>query len=239
MYTVPRVSWIRNWNAFLQQGIDQRHRHVRLLRDHDAWNTWNRLTRYLLLLAIKKQPAMVFDCFRILRHHINDTHCYPSQQNVFVIASLCHKKNPPFEKKRRKIKKYRKRYGLHAMIMKNKVVKPINLVSIPQAVWIACNSKRKALCRLLTSFNTASGMDCMQCRNTIQKGEFLCFNTASGMDCMQWKFLNLLASRTRVSIPQAVWIACNRSSRPHGRGGTLVSIPQAIWIACNKQKNDS
>ena len=35
------------------------------------------------------------------------------------------------------------------------------------------------------------------------------FNTASGMDCMQFEIPFLLIQYARVSIPQAVWIACN------------------------------
>ena len=35
------------------------------------------------------------------------------------------------------------------------------------------------------------------------------FNTASGMDCMQFQFVNHLTRCLEVSIPQAVWIACN------------------------------
>ena len=61
-------------------------------------------------------------------------------------------------------------------------------VSIPQAVWIACNGKPLLGFPQPTSFNTASGMDCMQSlqRNINHGGEL-------------------------VSIPQAVWIACNLS----------------------------
>ena len=41
--------------------------------------------------------------------------------------------------------------------------------------------------------------------------EWSCFNTASGMDCMQYHlFDNEPTTRGKgVSIPQAVWIACN------------------------------
>ena len=60
-------------------------------------------------------------------------------------------------------------------------------VSIPQAVWIACNKKN--VCQWMgsySSFNTASGMDCMQClRFSLLNIRFSGFNTASGMDCMQ------------------------------------------------------
>ena len=57
---------------------------------------------------------------------------------------------------------YRKRYGLHAITELFTIVITF-FVSIPQAVWIACNStlstssRRQGIC-----FNTASGMDCMQ-----------------------------------------------------------------------------
>ena len=134
------------------------------------------------------------------------------------------------------------------------------VVSIPQAVWIACNCIRKMIAILSrSSFNTASGMDCMQCEGCIKlrRGSWIvsipqavliacnsftctmglrvpwfqyrkryglhaiykrstiqdrreCFNTASGMDCMQF-LASILPQpkRKRVSIPQAVWIACN------------------------------
>ena len=59
-------------------------------------------------------------------------------------------------------------------------------------------------------FNTASGMDCMQCAQLnaklmSSKG----FNTASGMDCMQFLPDTVVYLGGIVSIPQAVWIACN------------------------------
>ena len=84
-----------------------------------------------------------------------------------------------------------------------------------------------------TSFNTASGMDCMQslnskgfshglkvsipqavwiaCNYLIEDRDVLCFcfNTASGMDCMQLFYIALAQAVIGVSIPQAVWIACN------------------------------
>ena len=60
-------------------------------------------------------------------------------------------------------------------------------VSIPQAVWIACNVAELLMCSDgSTSFNTASGMDCMQfVWMGSDKSFFVSFNTASGMDCMQ------------------------------------------------------
>ena len=63
---------------------------------------------------------------------------------------------------------YRKRYGLHAMS--------------------TSQSKNASV----QSFNTASGMDCMQCTiSVIIHISIVRFNTASGMDCMQFfgKFL--------------------------------------------------
>ena len=39
------------------------------------------------------------------------------------------------------------------------------------------------------------------------------FNTASGMDCMQLLWANLHGGSSAVSIPQAVWIACNLISK--------------------------
>ena len=132
-------------------------------------------------------------------------------------------------------------------------------VSIPQAVWIACNIKGCTLLLLrCRCFNTASGMDCMQYLD--RQAMFLiehCFNTASGMDCMQFEAGGLFPVKTWVSIPQAVWIACNcrdhlrieecaarfntasgmdcMQSRVRRRDGDshAVSIPQAVWIACN------
>ena len=87
-------------------------------------------------------------------------------------------------------------------------------VSIPQAVWIACNYELKEVQRDLKSFNTASGMDCMQFRpgcteEEVKEG----FNTASGMDCMQLTNHNEKGDTLIVSIPQAVWIACNKARR--------------------------
>ena len=61
-------------------------------------------------------------------------------------------------------------------------------VSIPQAVWIACNQVFSEIREESYCFNTASGMDCMQF--AWQRSAFrrvVGFNTASGMDCMQCK----------------------------------------------------
>ena len=57
---------------------------------------------------------------------------------------------------------YRKRYGLHAMRKRSKSGQRKG-VSIPQAVWIACNMKKFNFAEIeVRGFNTASGMDCMQ-----------------------------------------------------------------------------
>ena len=62
---------------------------------------------------------------------------------------------------------YRKRYGLHAIL-----------------IWISLGSDT-------TGFNTASGMDCMQCLFAVctvkPDARHQSFNTASGMDCMQYR----------------------------------------------------
>ena len=83
-------------------------------------------------------------------------------------------------------------------------------VSIPQAVWIACNKQFRYYAATLRRFNTASGMD-----------------------CMQFVVSRMVASAVIVSIPQAVWIACNATLVPLPVRTCVVSIPQAVWIACN------
>ena len=106
---------------------------------------------------------------------------------------------------------YRKRYGLHAMI---------------------CMSYSSKMAT--TSFNTASGMDCMQYDEIVEAVNLTRFNTASGMDCMQCEgFVQHARHGDSVSIPQAVWIACNMGTLRVSRKIFRVSIPQAVWIACN------
>ena len=54
------------------------------------------------------------------------------------------------------------------------------------------------------------------------------------MDCMQ--YVNWVPCRCYycfVSIPQAVWIACNVTCALACFEHDIVSIPQAVWIACN------
>ena len=71
--------------------------------------------------------------------------------------------------------------------VRKSVVLASSLVSIPQAVWIACNLETSdSVVFGFNSFNTASGMDCMQSPHTLNiVADDGCFNTASGMDCMQ------------------------------------------------------
>ena len=106
---------------------------------------------------------------------------------------------------------YRKRYGLHAISPSDLFMRLTAHVSIPQAVWIACNTLLLPTCSVEESFNTASGMDCMQSfpmlmerwrwkfqyrkryglhamkRMIFNDHPDYSFNTASGMDCMQWQ----------------------------------------------------
>ena len=82
--------------------------------------------------------------------------------------------------------------------------------------------------KIVTSFNTASGMNCMQSRVVANKkkkvvfqyrkryelhaiaekarsqGASACFNTASGMNCMQFFCIGFIKMIFVVSIPQAV-----------------------------------
>ena len=103
---------------------------------------------------------------------------------------------------------YRKRYGLHAIANAVNIVREV-LVSIPQAVWIACNSILSHGDKKFESFNTASGMDCMQSLDMLQAmntGQFQ-YRKRYGLHAMS--NLMLAIRDGAVSIPQAVWIACN------------------------------
>ena len=54
------------------------------------------------------------------------------------------------------------------------------------------------------------------------------------MDCMQFEDIEVVEGvNLTVSIPQAVWIACNKRVDVMAPGKGVVSIPQAVWIACN------
>ena len=109
---------------------------------------------------------------------------------------------------------YRKRYGLHAMsnlmlaIRDGAVSIPqavwiacnflflkgsdqMNTVSIPQAVWIACNLDEwyPLLPTERVSIPQAVWIAC-KFRARLSQKQKLCFNTASGMDCMQFIFVS-------------------------------------------------
>ena len=112
-----------------------------------------------------------------------------------------------------------------------------------------------------TSFNTASGTDCMQLKEEFHH-EKQCdqgFNTASGTDCMQWTALlirkelvavmsfNTASGTDCMQYPQPTFarIPIIRFNTASGtdcmqfrKGEVLVadysvSIPQAVRIACN------
>ena len=152
---------------------------------------------------------------------------------------------------------YRKRYGLHAIARKREQGHPkmrfntasgmdcmqfrlqggsqtASQVSIPQAVWIACNWWRGArLYSRSRSFNTASGMDCMQSKFDAAEvaNEGFQYRKRYGLHAINEQICSI--RKQNVSIPQAVWIACNRYVEGQAEGIRAVSIPQAVWIACN------
>ena len=107
------------------------------------------------------------------------------------------------------------------------------VVSIPQAVWIACNLTTFFAGIKAFQYRKRYGLHAMkELRRRRHLGYR--FNTASGMDCMQFgSGDNIQDARLIVSIPQAVWIACNRSISMRRLSLCRVSIPQAVWIACN------
>ena len=87
----------------------------------------------------------------------------------------------------------------------------LSIVSIPQAVWIACNESLEEENEELREFQ---------------------YRKRYGLHAMATIFI---ASRlVAVSIPQAVWIACNLESAVLSFASASVSIPQAVWIACNE-----
>ena len=107
-------------------------------------------------------------------------------------------------------------------------------VSIPQAVWIACNKVFNLDVEkeyFMFQYRKRYGLHAISSHGA-PRLRLLCFNTASGMDCMQFTLTQTARQRFRVSIPQAVWIACNKT-RIHLCLSSRVSIPQAVWIACN------
>ena len=98
-----------------------------------------------------------------------------------------------YEHKPRKGKfQYRKRYGLHAIAGKRQPCGR-RLVSIPQAVWIACNMFVNCCVRaqLLFQYRKRYGLHAMTMRTSSRILRSYSFNTASGMDCMQFVYINL------------------------------------------------
>mgnify|MGYP001672683044 CR=1 FL=1 len=60
-----------------------------------------------------------------------------------------------------------------------------------------------------------------------QKPRGTCFNTASGMDRMQWSDPSQRTCQHIVSIPQAVWIACN--------AGQVIAAQGLAWFQYRKR----
>ena len=83
---------------------------------------------------------------------------------------------------------YRKRYGLHAMMKLRLNCVPPCLFQYRKRYGLHAITKNEKCIHVRGSFNTASGMDCMQSVqpsiNMLKKHRF---NTASGMDCMQFR----------------------------------------------------
>ena len=131
---------------------------------------------------------------------------------------------------------YRKRYGLHAIEGKRRFAGGnFEEVSIPQAVWIACNSRILRSLRAWISrfqYRKRYGLHAINALTLWHLGrvsfqyrkryglhaifdiirinhDLSSFNTASGMDCMQFLIWKESVLYEQVSIPQAVWIACN------------------------------
>ena len=103
------------------------------------------------------------------------------------IDSLQHEKAAAQNARLLFVLQHRKRYGLHAIIrwmshsqsrIRFQYRKRYGLHAISGDVGARDREE---------GFNTASGMDCMQCPcGARPKPIPLCFNTASGMDCMQY-----------------------------------------------------
>ena len=154
---------------------------------------------------------------------------------------------------------YRKRYGLHAMrkiCFKGFEAHPgfntasgmdcmqwawrhcasyALLVSIPQAVWIACNAKNESmiLANAKFQYRKRDGLHAIADEMHSLFASWVSIPQAVWIACNSNEKIDQQEQCRRVSIPQAVWIACNDLE---SRGLTLisiVSIPQAVWIACN------
>ena len=107
-------------------------------------------------------------------------------------------------------------------------------VSIPQAVWIACNltSTDGASHPLWFQYRKRYGLHAMEFSWIIFL-ECTSFNTASGMDCMQLETTVLLSSKDiRFQYRKRYGLHAIAKHR-RKEGFRNVSIPQAVWIACN------
>ena len=105
---------------------------------------------------------------------------------------------------------YRKRYGLHAIVARTSG-RGCDLVSIPQAVWIACNVAFPFAPRAdeLFQYRKRYGLHAMspeqQRRKALQEFQY---RKRYGLHAMsELGAVDIIPEP--VSIPQAVWIACN------------------------------
>ena len=107
-------------------------------------------------------------------------------------------------------------------------------VSIPQAVWIACNKGEMSNEKVQLRFQHRKRyglhaiirwMSHSQSRIRFQ------YRKRYGLHAIIW--VQQCVHMYSVSIPQAVWIACNKTSLTRQPSRGCVSIPQAAWIACN------
>ena len=130
---------------------------------------------------------------------------------------------------------YRKRYGLHATLPPVPSRAHVHQFQYRKRYGLHATCKVKVQKDALFQFQYRKryGLHAtLRLRSALQRQQ--CFNTASGMDCMQrYGVIRLSELITIVSIPQAVWIACNLISASWMEKLTRVSIPQAVWIACN------
>ena len=128
---------------------------------------------------------------------------------------------------------YRKRYGLHAILSFHTGIRSLR-VSIPQAVWIACNFQFPRV-----SYNAATfqyrkryGLHAIIGHAPSNEHRSVSIPQAVWIAC-NFLFLKGSDQMNTVSIPQAVWIACNLDEWYPLLPTERVSIPQAVWIACN------
>ena len=86
-------------------------------------------------------------------------------------------------------------------------------VSIPQAVWIACNERRQTINSIEDEFQYRKRYGLHAILTTSERELFSsCFNTASGMDCMQSGIAYLLFALSRFQYRKryglhAIWRA--------------------------------